>query len=423
MSESGGDDELEFDGVRSRLESGFYPTLMGPGPGLTLVLALALSQPILWLVPEALLFLTCAVIFFLTATIMALRARSRGNRHEAITVALAAATIFVWALGVYFGFASHSIALAHAILAASAILIAAARYADCFRYAAAVITQRTDDWREEDLANYAEFLLTRRPGPGAKMIARQLYERASLAVLDRNWPILRQINVVERYAMLLEKGIGGRSDRQGANWWREKVEDLRWWTLVRGSGTEDSPQNPSAGDGLLAYHDLMPVWRARLDEGAKYEPGGVATLFHAFLLPESALVACVVRLPGGDGPGESAASTILHHVFDVSSPESETYLSALEHRLSWRIELYRGDLPAAGTSGPAPDLTVDISLENSGLMESIDAAMIHNNNLGQNVDGRSALGFFLNTIELHRGRGGVDAAWSEIETACLKVDD
>jgi len=74
MSESGGDDELEFDGVRSRLESGFYPTLMGPGPELTLVLALALSQPIIWLVPEAPLFLTCAIIFFLTAAIMALRA-------------------------------------------------------------------------------------------------------------------------------------------------------------------------------------------------------------------------------------------------------------------------------------------------------------------------------------------------------------
>ena len=405
MSESDGDDELEFDGVRSRLESGFYPTLMGPGPKLTLVLALALSQPILWLVPEALLFLICAIAFFLTASIMALRARARGNLHEATIVALAAATIFVWALGVYFGFASHPIALAHAILAASALLIAGARYADCFRYAAAVIAQRTDDWREEDLANYAEFLLVRRPGPGAKTIAREMYERASLAVLERNWPIARQIGVVERYVILLEKGIGGRTDHQNAEWWREKVEDLRWWTLVRGSGTEDSPQNPSAGDGLLAYDDLLPVWRARLDDGAKYEPGGVATLFHAFLLPESALVACVVRLPGGD---DSATSTILHHVFDVSSPESETYLAALEHRLSWRIELYHGDLPGAETSSPAPDLTVDISLERSGIMESIDAAIIHNNNLGQNVDSRSALGFFLNTIELHRGRGGVD---------------
>lgn len=423
MSESGGDEELEFDGVRSRLESGFYPTLMGPGPELTLVLALALSQPIIWLVPEALLFLNCAIVFFLTATIMALRARARGNRYEATTVALAAATIFVWALGVYFSFDSHTIALAHAILAGSAILIAAARYGDCYRYAAKVIAQRTDDWREEDLANYAEFLLVRRPGPGAKMIARQLYERASLAVIECNWPIVRQINVVERYVTLLEKGIGGRTDHKDAEWWREKLEDLRWWTLVRGNGTDDSPRNPSAGDGLLAYHDLMPVWRARLDEGAKYEPGGVATLFHAFLLPESALVACVVRIPGGDGPGGNAASTILHHVFDVSSPESETYLAALEHRLSWRIELYSGDLPVADASGPAPDLLVEISLERSGLMESIDAAMIHNNNLGQNVDSRSALGFFLNTIELHRGRGGVDAAWSEIETACLKVDD
>ena len=69
MSESGSDDELEFDGVRSRLESGFYPSLMGPGPELTLALALALSQPILWLVPEAPLFLACAVVFFVTATI------------------------------------------------------------------------------------------------------------------------------------------------------------------------------------------------------------------------------------------------------------------------------------------------------------------------------------------------------------------
>ncbi len=153
MSESVGHDQLEFEGVRSRLESGFYPTLMGPGPGLTLVLALALSQPVLWLVPEALSFLIFAIVFFLAPTIMALGARARGNSYEATAVALAAAAIFLWALGVYFGFASHPIALAHAILAASAVLIAAARYADCFRYAAAVIAQRTDDWREEDLAN------------------------------------------------------------------------------------------------------------------------------------------------------------------------------------------------------------------------------------------------------------------------------
>ena len=423
MNESGIDDELEFDGVRSRLESGFYPTLVGPGPELALVLGLAFTQPILWLAPEALFFLFCAFGFFVGATIMALRARTRGNRYEATTVALAAATIFIWALGVYFSFASHPIVLSHAVLAAGALLIAGARYADFYHYAAKVVAQRTEDWREEDLANYAEFLLTRRPGPGAKMIARQLYERASLAVLDRNWPIAKQINLVERYVTLLEKGIGGRSDHKGAAWWREKLEDLRWWTLVRGNGAEDAPKTPSAGDGLLAYRDLMPIWRARLDEGTKYESGGVATLFHAFLLPESALVGCVIRLPGGEGPEGNAASTVLHHVFDISSPDSETYLAALEHRLSWQIELYHGDPPAADTSGPAPDMTVEISLDQSGLMESIDAAMIHNNNLGQHVDGRSALGFFLNTIELHRGRGGVDAAWTEIETACVKVDD
>ncbi len=420
MSASDGHDELEFEGVRSRLESGFYPSLMGPGPGLTLVLAMAVSQPALWFSPEALTFLSFAVAFFLTSASMALRARYRGDRQDATLVALAAATIFVWALGVYFGFGSQHIALAHAILAASAVVIAAARFADCFRHAAAMIAQRTDDWREEDLANYAEFLLTRRPGPGARMIARQLYERAGLAVLERNWPIQRQINIVERYVMLLEQGIGGRSDHQGAEWWREKVEDLRWWTLVRGSGagTDDTPRTASAGDGLLAYHDLIPVWRARLDDGIKYQPGDVAMLFHAFLLPESALVGCVVRIPGGN-----EGSTILQRVFDVSSPDSETYLSALEHRLSWRIELYRGDVPAAGTSGPVPDLTVDISLDRSGLMEAMDAAMIHNNNLGQNVDSQAALAFFLKAIDAHRDRGGIDAAWSEIETACLKVDD
>ena len=221
MSESGGDDKLVFDGVSSRLESSFYPTLMGPGPKSTLVLALALSQPILWLVPEALLFLICAIVFFLTASIMVIWARARDNHHEATIVALAAATIFVWALGVYFSFASHPIALAHVILASSALLIAGARYADCFHYAADVITHRTDDWLEEDLANYAEILLARRPGPGARTIARQLYERASLAVLDRNWPIVRQINVVERYVMLLEKESGVQPSHQDADWWRE----------------------------------------------------------------------------------------------------------------------------------------------------------------------------------------------------------
>jgi hypothetical protein len=324
MSETCNDDELEFDGVRSRLESGFYPTLAGVGPELAVVLSLAFTQPILWLVTDALFFLFCAFVFFVIATVMALRARSRGNRYETITVGLAALTIFVWALAIYLSFAAQPTILAHIILAASAVLIGAARYADCYHYASRVIAQRTDDWREEDLANYAEFLLARRPGPGSKMIARQLYERASLAVLDRNWPIARQINLVERYVTLLEKGIGGRLDRKGAEWWREKLDDLRWWTMVRNNGAEDVPQTPSAGDGLLAYRDLRPVWRVRLDEGAKYEPGGVATLFHAFLLPESALVACVIRLPGGENLEGGPASTIL--VF--RRPASGRYLRA-----------------------------------------------------------------------------------------------
>jgi hypothetical protein len=423
MSTSGstsGNDELEFEGVRSRLESGFYPTLVGPGPELILVLALAVSQPVLWLFPQPLTFLLLAIAFYLIPTVMALRARSRGERRDAAIVALAAAAIFVWAVALYFGFGSHDIVLSHAVLAAGATVIAAARYADCFRYAAALIAERTGDWREEDLANYAEFLMARRPGPGAKIIARQLYERAALEVLERNWPIQRQINIVERYAMMLEQGIGGRADHRDAEWWREKVDDLRWWTVVRGSASraDDAPSQADAGDGALVYHDLIPVWRARLDEGSKYEPGEVATLFHAFLLPESALIGCVVRVPGGDG-----VSTILHHVFDVSSPDTETYLSALEHRLSWRIELYRGDVPAADTSGPSPDLCVDIALDRSGLMEAIDSAMIHNNNLGPNINSRAALAFFLDTVEVHRDGDGIDAAWSEIDTVCLKVDD
>ena len=93
MSENGSHsvdhDEMEFEGVRSRLESGFYPTLMGPGPELLLVLALAFSQPVLWLFPEALTFLIAAIVFFVTALVMALRARSRGNGIEATVVALA----------------------------------------------------------------------------------------------------------------------------------------------------------------------------------------------------------------------------------------------------------------------------------------------------------------------------------------------
>ncbi len=420
MSTSGSHDELEFEEIRGRLESGFYPMLMGPRPELTLVIVLAVAQSTLWIFPEPLIFLLLSVVSYLFSTIMALRTRSHGNGRDATIVALAAAAILVWAMAIYFGFAVHDLALAHAILAASAVLIAAARYADCFRHAAEMIARRTDDWREEDLANYAEFLLARRPGPGAKRIARQLYRRASGAVLERNWPIQRQIDIVERYVMLLEQGIGGRSDHQDAEWWREKVDDLRWWTLVRGSGspTEETPLRASAGDGLLAYHDLIPVWRARLDDGTKYQAGDVAITFHAFLLPESALVACIVRFPGDD-----RGSAILHHVFDVSSPESETYLSALEHRLAWRIEFHRGDPPAPGSSGPAPDLTVDLVLDGSGLMEAIDSAMIHNNNLGSSVDSPAALAFFLETIEAHRDRDGIDAAWSEIDTACLKVDD
>ncbi len=420
MSTSGSHDQLEFEDVRSRLESGFYPMLMGPGPRLMLGFALAVSQPTLWIFPEPLAFLLLSVGFYLIPTIMALRARSHGNGRDATIVALAAAAILVWSMAIYFGFSVHDIALAHAILVASAVLVAAARYADCFRYAAEMIARRTDDWREEDLANYAEFLLARRPGPGAKQIGRQLYHRASGAVLERHWPIQRQINIVERYAMLLEQGIGGRCDHQDAEWWREKAGDLRWWTVVRGNGspTEETTCRASAGDGVLAYHDLIPAWRMRLDDGTKYEPGDARTTFHAFLLPESALVACVVRFPGGD-----RGSTVLHHVFDVSSPESETYLSALEHRLGWRIELYRGAAPAPGSSGPAPDLTIDLVLDGSGLMEAIDSAMIHNNNLGSNLDSPAALAFFLETIEAHRDRDGIDAAWSEIETACLKVDD
>lgn len=384
------------------IDQAYCPTAPGLRPWPVTILGLAAANIVFIMYPANWVFLALsAVLLFLTVGIT-LRGRVESDSDGyGLAIILPAAIAFGWAYWIWPDPMSGGAALPHATLAAGVITLGVASGLRESRFAFAAVSDRAAGWNEEGMALYAEFLLDQRPVAGSSGIARELYRRASQRALDRPWSRAPRAAIMVRYAVLLEDGIGGAADPDAAD----------WWTLA--AGNDHNGPFHSAGPGALDQgHAALdattapPTWRLLLPDAAVHKAPQASVAFHAFKLPEAGLLACAIELRSGKEP-----STVVHRVFDVSDMEAEAYLAALEHHLSWRIEVHRkSDTGAARV--------YEISLKDTGFMEAVEAAITHNIALGPAHDGDSAMSFVATKLEALATEDGIEATWAAIEAAC-----
>lgn len=398
--------------VRNWIEMDFCPTPRAPGPASLFAFAFAAATAAYLVMPVAEVFLAAATIMFAASMAITLRIRGAGEGNRNALAAFVPATVaFAWAYGVYYELGTLGALLPHVILSAGALTLTLAQRTRFHQYTVNAVTRRVPHWTERDMAEYAEFLIARRPCPGANRIARELYRRASQRLIDRPWSRAPRVALMRRYAELLESGTGGGVDADAADRWARMADladvspegsfpadpsDQSWATLCRVPPSSD-------GDGL-------PTWRIPVSDTAQFLDAEGSLSFCAFLLREAAVVACVLRLSGDRNIVHE-----IHRVFDVADAEVEAHLVALEHHLRWRIELCN-DIDGRTVR------TLEAGLSETGFMEAMDRAIAHNRKLGCTLDSTKALAFVETTLDTLGGALGVEAAWQAIEAACLKTE-
>ncbi len=384
------------------IDIAYCPTPRGLRPWPLTILILAAANIVFILNPVGWVLLSIsAALFMLTfGTTLGARVESDSAGYG-LAIILPAAIILGWAYWIWPDPMSGGGALPHAILVAGAIALGIAGGLRESRFVFADISGRAADWDEEGMALYAEFLLERRPVAGSATIARELYRRASQRALDRPWSRAPRTAIMVRYAVLLEDGIGGAADPDAADWWT-LASEIGHDEVFRPAG----PGTPRDGRAALDATTTPPTWRIHLPDAAVHKAPRASVAFHAFKLPEAGLLACAIELRSDDGP-----TTVVHRVFDVSDMEAEAYLAALEHHLVWRIEIYR-----KGGAGVARQF--DMSLDDTGFMEAVEAAIAHNIALGPAHDGDSAMIFVATKLEALADEDGIEATWAAIEAAC-----
>ncbi len=376
---------------------------------MTTILALGGANLAYAAIPTAPVFLAIAGALFLLSISTALQMRGAGNSAgHGMVVAATSAIAFGWACSIQFAPAQYWPGLPETALSAGALCFGLARRLRAYRHAWSDILRHAVYWGESDLAEYAEFLLLRRPCPDAAQIARELYRRASQRTVDRPWSPAPRTAIMRRYAELLQCGVGGAADPQAADWWTQTAEaaDDDGYGVIA-SGRHDSSGLDTAAIEII---DDLPIWRIRLREVTAISSRKVAVAFHAFPLPRAGLVACAIRLSD-----DSEAPGAVHRIFDVSDPEVEAYLAALEHHLKWRIELFREG------AGERPVRVLEVPLAGTGFMEALDTAIAHNAALGPDLDSKVALDFVASKLDGLSDDDGIEAAWAAIDAACSKV--
>lgn len=406
------------------LRTGYVPTLPGPGTWQTAIgLGLATNALLLAFSSTATVI---GIAMISSAVCLAYAMRTRRTGQEALLLAAMAVVVLGWAIWLRSAAAADGPILRHAAVTAAAGVATLARYLALRRHALAAIGEAAARWPVGDLVAYAEFLLDRRPCAGAGEAARGLYRRASEQVLERPWPERRDVRVIERYASLLGERATSASDVAAARWWLDKARTLGRYAIgpdvaaiASGralDGAEGAGKRPRFDD--LPFHRGVPVWRVRVPHPDALLDG--EAVFRAFLLPEGALLACLVQFESVVG-----RPVFLHRVFDVSDADVETYLAASEHHLRWRIEMYDAERHEAAEDVPSgdPDAIRTVDLRDSGIMAAFEQVLAHNAALGQHADIGSAFAFLTATFHDYAEAYGIEAAWSTLEAACARVPD
>ncbi len=398
-----------FDNVQGWIESGHCPVPKGPSPWVVSVLALVAVNLAFAVFPTSNVFLGISITLFIIAAGAAAQFHARGGAKYGAAVIVPALIALGWSIGLYLGETELGLILPHTILSAGALILGFVRRIDGFQHAWSEITGRCRYWNDDDVTSYAEFLLERRPCPGSAHLARELYRRASERAIDRPWSARRGINAMKRYAELLRTGVGGETNTEEADWWYETASLAREEAARRtmeytfGSAISDPP--------ALLYGDHLPVWCIQISDSDRFTKCKVTVTFRSFLLPQAGVIACAIRFFA-----DPQQPTVVHRLFDVSDPDVEAYLSALEHHLAWRVELSRDE------SDPIPLRAMKIPLADTGFMAALNAVIAHNYRLGENLDSEKAIEFVTSKMDDFADLEGIEAAWAAIDEACDDIE-
>ncbi len=406
------------------LKSGYAPILRGPGPW---VAALGLAGiaslfALLFPGPDA----AFAAGTIAGAGTLAFSLKSRPFGQDSVLLITMAVLIVVWVACLKsipaFDGTLHRIAA----IGAAAMIVGLTRFVALRRHALRSIARGSADWTIGDMVAYAEFLLDRRPCPGAGEAARALYRRAAEMVLKKPWRERRDIKVIERFAGLLTEHAPSAADKDVARIWRDRARALGEFAIDTDEPATGTPLNfydaedrtAQTGFDDLGFRRGLPVWRIKVADPESLLDG--EAVFRAFLLPEGALLACLVRF-------ESVVdrTVLVHRIFDVSDPSVETYMAGSEHHLRWRIEMYDARQVGNTELAPAraPDAVREVDLKDSGLMTAFEQVLAYNAALGAHADIGSAYAFLTATFRDYAASYGIEATWSALEAACTRVSD
>ena len=393
------------------LKSGYVPVLPGPEPPALGGAVFAIGVILMYMFPTACMPAVLSAAVGAAALAMSRKPPFRDGLKWPIAVM--AVPMFMWAALPLFLPMPNGDAISFIQISVCAIAFGVIRHSACRIYTLEKVLTANLGWSVEDKLAYADLLLQRRRFTGTRDAAFALYRRAAEMTLFKPWHDSADLAVLERCAKLIGRHPRCREDARLAQSWRDQARALAPFLVDRGA----APGDDSTEGGEFGFADGVPLWRIAVDDPGSLLDGEV--VFRAFVLPEGALLGCLLAFRRADG-----GAVHVHRIFDATEPATEAWLAASEHHLRWRIEV-RAPAPAGAEDGEAAssgaaDAVHEVGLRDGGLMSAFAQVLDHNAELGPDADTAAARTFLMTTFRDHAESYGVEAAWSALQTACAK---
>lgn len=393
------------------LKSGYVPVLPGPEPPALGGAVFAIGVILMYMFPTACMPAVLSAAVGAAALAMSRKPPFRDGLKWPIAVM--AVPMFMWAALPLFLPMPNGDAISFIQISVCAIAFGVIRHSACRIYTLEKVLTANLGWSVEDKLAYADLLLQRRRFTGTRDAAFALYRRAAEMTLFKPWHDSADLAVLERCAKLIGRHPRCREDARLAQSWRDQARALAPFLVDRGA----APGDDSTEGGEFGFADGAPLWRIAVDDPGSLLDGEV--VFRAFVLPEGALLGCLLAFRRADG-----GAVHVHRIFDAAEPATEAWLAASEHHLRWRIEV-RAPAPAGAEDGEAAssgaaDAVHEVGLRDGGLMSAFAQVLDHNAELGPDADTAAARTFLMTTFRDHAESYGVEAAWSALQTACAK---
>lgn len=208
------------------IEAGYYPRLPGPAPGVAGPLAVLLANAVVALLPDLTGYVAVnAVLLGLTLVVCFAFQAPDEPIMDRVNVLVLLALALAWSATALLLDGDIAAVARHLVTTANGLLLWLTYHLKAVRHSWWVAVHASDLWDAAGLARYGAFLLGARPGPGCLRVARELYRVACGETLKSGARSRASTEAMTAYADMLEKGQGGKVDRQQAKWWRDQASD------------------------------------------------------------------------------------------------------------------------------------------------------------------------------------------------------